>query len=270
MKKELNSARALVKQGNLKAALALLLPVTENNAEVNGQLMTHVARLSDLLKKESMGMVSFENANLTRNQIAFALIELLGSLETQVTAQQKRVFISYNHKDAATANRVKELLVKAGVEVTIDSEAMGAGENIKVFIEQSVRDTETTLSIVSVNSLMSAWVAMETLHTFGLQLGQVPKKFIPCYIQPDFFDLNFTDKAQLQLDEKIAGLAAIIGARVEKGADNLDINDEYSRLVKLRNSLGEIVGRLRNSLCIDISNEKLEANMPKIIEKIKE
>jgi hypothetical protein len=270
MKKELDSAKALVKQGDLKAALALLLPVTENNAEVNGQLMNHAARLSDLSKKESMGMVSFENANLTRNQIAFALIELLGSMDTQVTAQQKRVFISYNHKDAATANRVKEFLVKAGIEVTIDSEAMGAGESIKAFIEKCVRETETTLSIVSANSLLSAWVAMETLNTFGLQLGQTPKKFIPCYIQPDFFDAGFTDRAQLQLNEKIAGLAAIIEARVQKGEDNLDVNDEYSRLVKLRNSLGEIVGRLRNSLCIDISNERLEANMPKIIQKIKE
>ena len=270
MKKELEGARAFVKQGNLKAALDILLPATENNTGVNGQLMSHAARLSDLSKKESMGLVSFENANLTRNQIAFALVELLGDMETQVKEQQKRVFISYNHKDATTANRVKELLVKAGVEVTIDSEAMGAGENIKTFIERSVRDTETTLSIVSVNSLLSAWVAMETLNTFSLQLGQAPKKFIPCYIQPDFFDINFTDKAQLQLDEKIASLAAIIEARVKKGEDNLDINDEYSRLVKLRNSLGEIVGRLRNSLCIDISNEQLEASMPKIIQKIKE
>ncbi|MCH5720860.1 hypothetical protein [Niabella hibiscisoli] len=133
-----------------------------------------------------------------------------------------------------------------------------------------MRDTETTLSIVSVNSLLSAWVAMETLNTFGLQLGPVAKKFIPCYIQPDFFDIGFTDKAQLQLDEKITSLAALIEGRLKKGEDSLDVNDEYSRLIKLRNSLGEIVGRLRNSLCIDISNEKLEANMPKIIQKIKE
>ncbi|MCH5720861.1 TIR domain-containing protein [Niabella hibiscisoli] len=83
-----------------------------------------------------MGMVSFENANLTRNQIAYALIELLGNMQSEVKEQQKRVFISYNHKDVATASRVRELLVKAGVEVTIDSEAMGAGDNIKAFIEK--------------------------------------------------------------------------------------------------------------------------------------
>jgi hypothetical protein len=270
MIKEINSAKALIKQGNLKAALAMLLPVTENNAAVNEQLMMHAARLSDLSKKESMGMVSFENAHLTRNQIAYAVIDLLGNMEEEAGIQQKRVFISYNHKDAAIANLVKDHLVKAGIDVTIDSEAMGAGENIKTFIEKSVRDTETTLSIVSVNSLLSAWVAMETLNSFGLQLGQVTKKFIPCYIQPDFFDAGFTDKAGLQLDEKIVGLAAIIGARLKKGEDSLDVNEEYSRLIKLRNSLGEIIGRLKNSLCIDISNGQLEANLPKIIQKIKE
>lgn len=270
MIKEINSARALVKQGDLKAALALLLPATENNVEINSQLTAHAARLSDLSKKENMGMVSFENAHLTRNQIAYALIDLLGTMEMKAGARQKRVFISYNHKDAAIANLIKEHLVKAGIDVTIDSEAMGAGENIKTFIEKSVRDTETTLSIVSANSLLSAWVAMETLNTFGLELGQVTKKFIPCYIQPDFFDAAFTDKARLQLDEKIAGLASIIEARLKKGEDSLDVNDEYSRLIKLRNSLGEIIGRMRNSLCINISNDQLEANLPRIIQKINE
>lgn len=270
MKKILEDARILIKQGDLKATLTMLLSATEDDADVHSQLMIHASRLSELSKKERMGMMSFENANITRNQIAFALIEVLGDMTSEVKEQPKSVFISYNHKDAVTANRVKEYLVAAGLEVTIDSEAMGAGENIKTFIETSVRTTETTLSIVSVNSLLSAWVAMETLNTFGLQLGHNPKKFIPCYIQTDFFEVGFTDKAQLQLDEKIAGLAAIIQGRINRGEDALDINDEYSRLIKLRNSLGEIVGRLRNSLCIDISNDKLEANMPKIIQKIRE
>src|SRR5690606_15011077 len=111
---------------------------------------------------------------------------------------------------------------------------------------------------------------METLGTFGLQAGQAVKKFIPCYIQPDFFDNGFTDRAGAQIDDKIAGLAAIIEARVKKGEDSLDINEEYSRLVKLRNALGEIVGRLRGSLCIDISDGQMEVNLPKIIRKIKE
>ncbi|MCH5597325.1 TIR domain-containing protein [Niabella ginsengisoli] len=263
-------AKAFIQQGNLKAAVNELLLGTKYNADLSGQINTHSARLNDMLRKESMGMLSFENASIIRNQVAFALLELIGSIEENSKVSQKRVFISYNHKDALIANKLKDALVKAGIDVTIDSEAMGAGDNIKQFIESCVRDTETTLSIVSKNSLLSAWVAMETLNTFGLQLGTVPKKFIPCYIEPDFFDIHFTDEALKQIEQKIDGLAVLIETRVKQGQDNLDINDEYSRLIRLRNSLGEIVGRLRNSLCMDITESKFEMNLPKIIQKINE
>ena len=73
-----------------------------------------------------------------------------------------KVFISYNHEDHVVAARIKEKLVNAGLEVFIDTESMRTGENISEFIEKCIRESGITLSIVSSNSLLSAWVAMET------------------------------------------------------------------------------------------------------------
>lgn len=267
---EITQIKNLVKQSNLKGAVNLLLAVTNSNPDWNNIAIAQSARLSEITKKENMGVISFENATLSRNQVAAAIIDLLNSVEEEQFAEKKTVFISYNHNDTAIAQKLKSRLIADGIKVTIDSDAMGAGENIKEFIEKAVRETETTLSIVSVNSLLSAWVAMETLDTMGLRLGKEVKKFIPCYTEPDFFDPGFTDTSTKKLNEKISSLAVIIENRVKQGQDSLDVNDEYSRLIKLRNSLAEIVGHLRNSLCIDISDVNFEAGIFKIIQKIKE
>jgi hypothetical protein len=67
----------------------------------------------------------------------------------------KTVFISYSKKDKAVAAKVKAVLEANGITVTIDSELMPAGSDIRAFIDKSIRETEVTLSIVSKRSLIS-------------------------------------------------------------------------------------------------------------------
>ena len=79
------------------------------------------------------------------------------------------VFISYSKKDKEIAARVRASLEASGIKVTIDSESMAAGGNIRAFIDQAIRDTEVTLSIISRNSLLSDWVALETMESFSAE-----------------------------------------------------------------------------------------------------
>jgi hypothetical protein len=51
--------------------------------------------------------------------------------------------------------------------------------------------------------------------------------------------------------------------------DTNDLNSQKSRLFKLRNNLGDILLRLRESLCIDVREDKFDENVSKIVSAIK-
>jgi hypothetical protein len=108
-----------------------------------------------------------------------------------VIERSLRVFISYNHDNRDVALKLKKALVDNGINVTIDIETMKAGEDITNFIVRSIRDTDVTLAVISNKSLLSPWMATETIHTFYHGKFESQKKFIASYLDDDFFQDNF-------------------------------------------------------------------------------
>lgn len=178
-----------------------------------------------------------------------------------------KVFISYNHKDKVHVTTLKLLLKMANIPVTIDSEVMSVGQDIEQFINQCMRDTDVTLSVISDNSLESAWVAMETVNTFAAQnLGK--KKFIPCYIDSNFFS-NEKNQARMQkVEQTIEELKAQIQTRMTQDLAFEDLNLQWKRQRKLRENLPDILAKLQSTLCMDISPNEIERNFPKILQAI--
>jgi len=189
---------------------------------------------------------------------------------TDVLAGEPGVFISYNHSDKVIADKIKVLLEKQNIPVTIDSENMLAGENIQSFIENSILKNRTTLSIVSNKSLLSGWVGMETYNTFFLKKFSKSKQLISCYIDDDFFQMDFTANAIQSFDKQLLEVNSQIAKHNELGIDTRDLNEFKTRLLALRNQLDEIISQLRNSLCIDIRDEKLTENFHKIVQTIQQ
>jgi len=179
------------------------------------------------------------------------------------------VFISYNHKDSEVANKLNASLRAAGFEVIQDVEAMKAGAIIRQFIIDSVANSDVTLSLVSNNSLKSGWVATETINTFFLENFKSDKKFIAVYIDGDFFNNRFVIDATKEIDVKIKELDDLMKEYAEYKIDSTDLNNEKTRLFQLRNNLGNILVRLRESLCIDIKNDNYDKNIGKVIDAIK-
>jgi len=179
------------------------------------------------------------------------------------------VFISYNHADSELAEKLNAALKKNGIEVRIDRAVMEAGATIQEFIESSIRETDVTISIVSNRSLLSAWVALESIETFYKEKSDGGKKFIACYIDDDFFGTDFRLKATKQIDAKIADIDNKIPAYIALKIDTNDLNNQKSRLYKLRNNLGDILVRLRESLCLDLRGDKFDESVLKIVSAIK-
>ncbi len=176
-----------------------------------------------------------------------------------------KVFISYNHKDKAVADRLKVAFRDAGHEVVIDSEAMAPGEDIKSFIEKCIRQSDITLSLVSRHSLLSAWVAMESIGTFYTEKNIDKGRFIAAYIDGSFFDRSFTDNALDEIDVQINEIKAIIKTRLDKDRGTADLDNELKRRRDLSYNLDEIVRRLRESLCIDVTEGKFQGGVDTIL-----
>jgi hypothetical protein len=271
--------RELIAADKLEKAIEELSPFVKDEDLAN-DLIKYQADLAKNKKDSRRGLITNEEENKNRTRVRYAILEMLKDVEALVTtglsedspkiSDAPTVFISYNHADGEIADRLKAALEKNGIVVRIDKAVMEAGANIQEFIESSIRDTGVTLSIVSNRSLLSAWVALESIDTFYQEKFTGSKKFIACYIDDDFFRTDFRLNATKQIDIKIEEIDNLIPAYITQKIDTNDLNSQKSRLYKLRNNLGDILLRLRESLCIDIRDEKFDENVAKIVRTIKE
>lgn len=178
------------------------------------------------------------------------------------------IFISYNHNDQVIALKIKSDLEKEGFKVIIDVEKMRSGEGIEQFIFSCIEKSNVTLSLVSSNSLLSAWVAMETIIS-KVDENLRSRYFIPCYIDTDFFKRDFVDTALDKIEAEILEIDNLMKSRIDKRRGMEDLDKERTRYKKLENNLPEIVGKLKNSLCRDLTEDNYEKNIKKIIDELK-
>jgi len=180
----------------------------------------------------------------------------------------KSVFISYNHKDKAIVDKIKSYLDNSNIEVTIDSESMEPGESIERFIENSINKNDVILSIVSKNSLLSAWVAMETMNTISAEKF-AQKKLIPCYIDSSFFDFKFARNSINQIQEEINQIKHEMRVRIDIDAGIEDLQDLRTRYFNLKTNIASIINRIKNSKCINLTETEFINGMTSIIKYLK-
>lgn len=273
-KATIQEIRSLLSSNDIRTAISKLTAAAQDDQDLLDQVSVIAAQYAALFKSETLGFITFEQKTIQRAQIINALLAIISGQEQKrvdsngAPPASKKVFISYNHSNTDTALILKEKLLQHNMDVIIDNQNILAGDDIKQFIERSIRESHATISIVSKKSLLSSWVAMESINTFYHERIMDVRKFIPCYVEADFFNRSFTDEALDHVQQELSDIRKIKANRIEKGRNTRDLDNEYTRLAVLSNEMDEIVRRLRESLCIDISNGKLEQNFPKILERI--
>ncbi len=203
-------------------------------------------------------------------QVIDFLDKIIAGMEDKkaVKIDETVVFISYNHKDETTAQLLKSKLEENKIKVILDTASMKAGTSIEEFIGESIRASEATISIVSVNSLLSGWVAMETVNMLNFEKLFKDKKLIPCCLDEDFFKDDFVTDASKKFEARLKEISELIQQHDEVQIDSRDFNDEKSRINFLKYNLDGIVGKLKKTLYINIDGNKLEENFPKILDAV--
>jgi hypothetical protein len=276
--------RDAIAKGKLSAAVATL---GENIAEADlrDELVVLQASAEQLERDARRGLLEKNEIDSKRQKLSYAILSLLSAFEqiadplpltSEVTSPEsgaartsgRTIFISYNHEDRAVATSVKERLVARGIKVRIDMESIAPGEDIRNFIERSIRETDVTLSIVSTKSLLSTWVAMETVNTFFSEKFSGGKKFIACFVDDGFLQNGFRLEATAKIDAKLLEIDELIPRYAAQKIDTNDLNDERSRLFELRNHVGDILKRLRGSLSLDLRGDHFEKSVQRVADEV--
>ena len=274
----------LIVQDEIGTAIKAIQIATNTSNDI----ILQSSRWNGLQRDVTGGTISDENARLTKNKIVAGLLSIARSLPDDVmvegieipvtsdtssppnqksSSKQTKVFISYNHKDKLEATRIRNYFREKGIPVTIDSEAMKAGEDIRSFINRCIRETTVTISLVSTNSLMSAWVGMESLNTMvGEQIAD--KQFIACAIETTFFERSFVRTAVEKINLTLEEIDDEVKWRLENNVGMEDLQNERSRYNDLKSKLPTIVANLKERLTIDITGENFEPGMNRIVETI--
>jgi DNA polymerase III gamma/tau subunit len=82
--KPLEQITNLIAQGNLKEAIAQLSELLKHTKHLD-EVLQQSARFNDIKKQIRLGIVDFESAELTKNKITFALIELMNEIDEAKT-----------------------------------------------------------------------------------------------------------------------------------------------------------------------------------------
>lgn len=166
-------------------------------------------------------------------------------------------FLSYSHAEQEVALAFREALAARGVEILIDVEHLKPGEDITEFARRSVRAADATVCLVSSISLASQWVVLEAATTLDKEHIDPAARLIACATDQGLFQDDFRLRVTGQIDEQITALNALLAKCLTEQLDLTDLSLERSRLLKMRGSLGDLLGRLRNSLTLPLTRDTL-------------
>lgn len=240
--------------------------------------------LSSELKLEYIFIVNYEgrHEDLTKNLRLFSIFSKTTEKKAveppskKTTKEgkiipEKKVFISYAHKDSEVVLKIKNLIEKAGINVIIDVETLRFGDSITEFIDKSVRISDYTVQILSKNSLSSQYVMLEFIETHILSHVDNKRYLIPLYIDQSIFDDDFYFSLARSIKQDIEVINKKMIEAIELDISTLIFDSKRERLLNHKNTLGNAFKVLRDSLIGDFTNnEKIEENIDKLIFKIKE
>jgi len=270
----------LISLGKTEEALELLEQLTTDSVLLQ-------SRYNGAKRQYSMGMIDYSEWSRTQAQINYAALEMMNSVKgvggkkhdnpsikdfespsVNNSGENRKVFISYNHKDKAIADRVKTYLELGGLQVTIDREKMEPGQSISDFIKANIRSNGYILSLVSENSLKSGWVGMEsTASLFAEWIAD--KHFIPLALDDSWHRSGFYIDALKYINDNVKAKEKEAREAKKLGGRTTHIETQIERLLDLRANLSLILERLQNVLTVSINDDVFDDSMDNVLNLIR-
>lgn len=270
--------RELVERARVADAVALLRQaVPAHRGDLLDELTVVHADFKRLETERRRDLVSLPKYQDELRRITYQLLDIARILEgagassspaKPAAGRGGAVFLSYNHADAKVAKIIRNTLGEKGIPVRIDAEALRPGEEIRAFIRDSITSTDATVCLVSKRSLLSGWVAIESLFALSVEELWGRRRFVPCFVDKDFLDARFSVTATGVIDRRIDELDELMEVQRKRKVDTVELNEERTRLFGLRNGLGPILARLRGGFCLDMRPRQRKASLARLVAEL--
>jgi hypothetical protein len=179
-------------------------------------------------------------------------------------------FLSYSHAESDIALAFRDALAARGLDILIDVDHLKPAEDITEFARRSVRTADATVCLVSATSLSSQWVVLEAATTLDKEHVNPAARLIACATDQAFFADDFRLRVTERIDTQLAALNALFTKYLNEQLDLNDLSLERSRLLKMRGSLGDLLGRLRNSLTLSLTPDTLLEAAARVADHLRE
>ncbi len=167
------------------------------------------------------------------------------------------VFLSYSHAEKDVARAFRDALASRGLHVLFDEDHLKPGEDIADFARRSVHTAEATVCVVSKTSLSSAWVVFEAVTTLHREKADSKTRLIACATDREYFDPAFLLEATVSIEARLDEIDQLIREYLARKVDFQDLGVQRSRLVKMKEGLGDVLLKLRESLTLDLASSNV-------------
>lgn len=202
-----DDVRRDVERGDVKLATAKLIEyfsVRSDSADYANEARVLASRATTLDRDVRQGRIADSSANAQRNQIAFAILELLDDAGANAQTAAESVFVSYRRDGGAEVARAVSVALKVrGLGVILDVEDLRAGPFDSELLTR-IDETTAVVLILSKGSLdcrtdSTSWVRAEISHALRTGKRVVPVR-MPAFVMPE--DLP-DDLQQLPLQNSV-------------------------------------------------------------------
>ena len=136
-----NRISDLIAQDNLNQAIEELRIILEGSKRID-DIIVQSARYNDVMRQIKRGELNFETSQITKNQIRYALIDMVRSLEDEIS-KNKEIEIELDNLIKGSNLIMEKLKAKEGIDVKIKQQnssikidGLESGRSINIDINQ--------------------------------------------------------------------------------------------------------------------------------------
>jgi hypothetical protein len=154
--------------------------------------------------------------------------------------------------------------------VLVDFVDLKPGASITDFIRSSVSAADAVICIVSAQSLSSAWVVFEAVSALHNEHANRKDQLIACAADQTWLLPECRLDLTTRIDDRIGELDGLLTEYLSKRLNFNDLSAERSRLIDMRDGLGDLLSRLRESYTIPLTADDVVESATQIADYLRE
>ena len=140
-----------------------------------------------------------------------------------------QVFISYSRKDLSFVEQLATDLKNAGFDVWYDVSSLRGGSRWRFEIENAIRNSQSTIFVLSPDSIASEWVEREFLFSSNLKRKLIPLMYRSCELPLNYLNLNYIDVQGNNYRRNLDEILSALGNQQAASASQKEFKNTTSR-----------------------------------------